>query len=341
MPMTFTIFSIPQPRRRCRRVRRPRTNRRTLSRTRADRSGTAISGVLPTWGLMKQLGRVQSGWPSGSGSGSVTSRPAPSSDPLRSAATRSSVTTWRPRATLTSQVCADSSPSRRASKSPSVSGVRARASTTTSEPGRTSSSSADGHRAIDTGERFRRPTHDGDRRTEGFQQSHERTGDPAAADHGDRGAEEVAALGRRPGLGVGVGGHSPQAHQREGERLLGDGVGVHALAGRPRPLVVEDGDVRLDPGPRELHPGQLGAIVEQGPEAGGVSGVGPHHRIGGAVCHGRPRRRPRRPRRAIAVRAGPGSSSPTHPAGSVRRWRPVGDGVGQQRHCGPGSSVEQ
>ena len=43
-------------------------------------SGTAISGVLPTCGVMRQFGSDHSGCPSGSGSGSVTSRPAPPID---------------------------------------------------------------------------------------------------------------------------------------------------------------------------------------------------------------------------------------------------------------------
>ena len=40
---------------------------------RSASSGCAISGVLPTCGVMMQFGSVHSGWPSGSGSGSVTS----------------------------------------------------------------------------------------------------------------------------------------------------------------------------------------------------------------------------------------------------------------------------
>ena len=51
--------------------------RRTFSVTRFASRGLAISGVLPTCGVMMQFGRLQSGCPSGSGSGSVTSSAAP------------------------------------------------------------------------------------------------------------------------------------------------------------------------------------------------------------------------------------------------------------------------
>ena len=47
----------------------PAAKRRTLAATRSASSGTAISGVLPTCGVMMQLGSDHSGWPSGSGSG--------------------------------------------------------------------------------------------------------------------------------------------------------------------------------------------------------------------------------------------------------------------------------
>ena len=44
--------------------------------------GRAICGVLPVCGVMTQLGADQSGWPSGSGSGSVTSSAAPPIEPV-------------------------------------------------------------------------------------------------------------------------------------------------------------------------------------------------------------------------------------------------------------------
>ncbi len=66
----------------------PATKWATLARIRAASNGTIISQVSAVCGVMMQLGVVQSGWPSGRGSGSVTSRPAPAMVPRCRAWTR-------------------------------------------------------------------------------------------------------------------------------------------------------------------------------------------------------------------------------------------------------------
>ena len=63
--------------RRGRPAARRRSKRCTFSVTRSASNGTAIAGVLPTCGVMMQFGSDHNGCPSGSGSGSVTSSPAP------------------------------------------------------------------------------------------------------------------------------------------------------------------------------------------------------------------------------------------------------------------------
>ena len=76
-------ISSPAPGRRRRRSRRRRGRRATLSRMRSASSGAVISGVSAWCGVMRHVGSLQSGWPSGSGSGSVTSMPAPAIVPSR------------------------------------------------------------------------------------------------------------------------------------------------------------------------------------------------------------------------------------------------------------------
>ena len=97
-------------------------------------SGSPISGVLPMWGEMMQLGSDHSSEESGSGSGSVTSSTAPAMAPVRRARARASWSTWPPRPTLTSQASAGMASSRAASTTRRVSSVRARATTTASAP---------------------------------------------------------------------------------------------------------------------------------------------------------------------------------------------------------------
>ena len=67
--------------------------------------------------------------------------------------------------------------------------------------------------------------------------------------------------------------------------MLGDGVGVHALAAGPAPVVVEDGDERFDASPGQLHPVDAGPVVEQLAQPDCVFGVGPDHGVGRAGRH--------------------------------------------------------
>ena len=59
---------------------------------------------------------------------------------------------------------------------------------------------------------------------------------------------------RRPRRHVCVAIESVQSRQQQRERMLGNGLGVHALATGPDAVVMDHVDVRLDPGPRQLHP---------------------------------------------------------------------------------------
>ena len=79
---------------------------------------------------------------------------------------------------------------------------------------------------------------------------------PAAAEDRDPGAEQVGARLASPGARAGVGPEVAQPGQGQRERVLGDRLGVHALAARPGALGVgpDDVDVGLDPRPRELDP---------------------------------------------------------------------------------------
>ena len=83
-------------------------------------------------GVMMTLLMLQSGWPGGSGSGSVTSSPAPPIDPACSAAVRSAVTTLSPRPMLMKNASSFIAAKNCASNMPRVSGVSGVAFTTTS-----------------------------------------------------------------------------------------------------------------------------------------------------------------------------------------------------------------
>ena len=122
-------------------------------------------------------------------------------------------------------------------------------------------------------------------RAERFEQSDERLGDAATPDDRDLRAEEVAALRALPRRRTGVGPHAPQTHEREQQRMLGDGFGVPPLAAGPDPVGVEDGHERLDPRPRQLHPGDVGLFVEQRAEAVRTLRVGPDHGLRGPLGH--------------------------------------------------------
>ena len=224
---------------------------------------------------MKQFGSPKSGWPAGSGSGSVTSRPAPPMVPERSATTRSSVTTWAPRATLINQAWRSMRDSSSALMMPIVSGV---------------SAEREEHR-VGAGERVvvavglqhvvgavhgLHPVADhGDVAVEGLQQPQERLGDPAAAEDRHPAAEEVAALWRLPLVGTGVRAEAPQPGHGQRQRQLRDRLGVDALAARPEALVVDEVHVLLDPGERQLDPTEVRSVVEGIGQAGGIAGVGP------------------------------------------------------------------
>ncbi len=111
-----------------------------LSRIRSASSGRTMSGVSAVCGVTMQRGSENSGWPSGSGSGDVTSRPAPWIAPERSASSRASGSTSAPRAMLTRTAVSFIALSCAAPMSPAVSSVLAAASMTTSAPASTSSS---------------------------------------------------------------------------------------------------------------------------------------------------------------------------------------------------------
>ena len=109
----------------------PATNRRSWAATRRSARGKNAELAPPTCGEISTFGIRQSGCSGGSGSGSVTSRAA-RIRPVPVSATRASVSTSLPRATLTSRASSGSRASRSASIRPSVSGVSGAITMTTS-----------------------------------------------------------------------------------------------------------------------------------------------------------------------------------------------------------------
>jgi mannosyltransferase len=117
---------------------RPAAKRATFSRTRSWNSASYAAGGLATCGVISARGSCQSGWPSGSGSGSVTSRAAPPIPPARSASTSASVSTSEPRAMLTSHAPGRIAASCSRPTRCQVAAVAGAASTTKSAAGHTS-----------------------------------------------------------------------------------------------------------------------------------------------------------------------------------------------------------
>ena len=96
----------------------------------------------PMCGTTSARGADSSAWSAGSGSGSVTSRAAPPTEPDSSASTSASVSTISPRAVLISTACRRISASSRAPIILRVASVSGVCSDTKSDRRRTSSSGA-------------------------------------------------------------------------------------------------------------------------------------------------------------------------------------------------------
>ena len=231
-------------------------------------SGRIISMVSAVWGVMMRRGSAQSRWPSGSGSGSVTSRPAPARLPAARASARASVWTWRPRATLTRWARRSIRPSSAAPMMPMVSGVNAKARKTTRAPGSTECSAALGtvRTAPGTGRggagrRWPAP---------GWgEESEQLLGHATATEDGD--VLVVEARSRRPPPAARRDPLGEEAEQRLGEQqgVLGDGFGVRTFGTGPRPRRVEEagGRHRLDPGVGQLHPAHVRLVGQDGAAA--------------------------------------------------------------------------
>ena len=110
----------------------------------------------------------------------------------------------------------------------------------------------------------------------------EHLGDAAPADDRHPGAGQRRAVLVGPAVGAGIAHDAPQSAQQQRQRVLPHRFGVHALAGGPTPPVVEDRGVRLDAGPRELHPVELRVLAEQGRQPVGIGRRRPHQARGGA-----------------------------------------------------------
>jgi hypothetical protein len=97
-----------------------------------DERSLRKSELVAMCGVTMTFSMAQNAWPGGSGSGSVTSSPAPPTRFARSAATSASVTTLSPRPMLMNSAPGLMAAKKRSSNMPRVAGVSGVALTTTS-----------------------------------------------------------------------------------------------------------------------------------------------------------------------------------------------------------------
>ncbi len=120
--------------------------------------------------------------------------------------------------------------------------------------------------------------YDGHPSTERAQEPQQAVRYAAAAEHHDPSTEQVGSSRRAPPISARICDEVAHAGERKGESMLGDGLGVDALAARPDAVGVgaDDVHVGLDAGPGELHPTQLWVVVEDRAQPTGVVRVTPH-----------------------------------------------------------------
>ena len=96
-------------------------------------------------------------------------------------------------------------------------------------------------------------------------------------------ADQVAARLAEPRRRLGVHAEAAHAGKRERQGQFGDRLGEDALAARPRSVVLDEMDERLDARIRQLHPLDLLVGLQHRLELIGFARHRPHQRLG--LCH--------------------------------------------------------